>query len=56
MKFEDIVKENGFIDVSEFNKLVAAVDISTAEKLDAYKHWQNNDCTKVGLLKLPTVS
>jgi hypothetical protein len=53
MDLDDAVREMGFADEKEFNQLVAAVDISTREKMLAFKHWQYHDGTKEGLLKLP---
>lgn len=49
---EEIVKQFGFVDLEEFNRLVASVDLSTEEKIREFKEWQNEDFTKEGLLKL----
>lgn len=49
---EDLVREMGFADLREFNRLVSLVDISTPEKMDLFLAWQQNDGTKMGLLKL----
>ncbi len=49
---EELVKAMGFESLQEFNKLVASVDLSTPEKLKAFKEWQDNDGSKTGLLKL----
>lgn len=49
---EEIVKEMGFDSLSEFNKLVSSVDISTPEKLKLFQQWKENDGTKEGLLKI----
>jgi hypothetical protein len=52
---EELVRLNGFTDVKEFNKLIANVDLSSLLKRETFKHWQHEDGTKEGLLKLPTV-
>ena len=52
---EEIVKEHGFDSLKEFNKLVANVDLTSKEKIDKFKHWQGNDGSKEGLLKLESV-
>ena len=49
---EEMVKEYGFDSVQEYHHLVANVDVSTSEKLAAFKTWQIHDGTKEGLLKL----
>lgn len=49
---EEIVKQFGFLDLDEFNRLVASVDLSTEEKIKEFKNWQNEDFTKDGLLIL----
>ena len=49
---EDLVKSFGFDNVSELNKLVATLDISSPKKLALFKKWQEEDGTKDGLLKL----
>ena len=48
----NIAREFGFEDAKEFNRLVASLDLSTGERLQAFKEWQHNDGTKAGLLKL----
>jgi hypothetical protein len=50
---EELVKQLGFKGETEFHHMVAAVDISTSENLQAFKDWQNNDGTKEGISKLP---
>lgn len=50
---DKIVKQMGFENLIEFNRLVSGVDISTPEKLENFKRWQVEDGTKVGLLRLP---
>ena len=47
-------KEKGFENEEEFSKLVANVDITTPEKLVAFKFWQLRDGSKGGLLELDT--
>ena len=42
----------GFTDAQEFFRLFANADISTPEKLVAFRAWQSKDRTKDGLLKL----
>ena len=42
----------GFADEAEFHHLVANADISSPEKLAAFKLWQYEDGSKEGLLKL----
>lgn len=49
---ETAVMEFGFESEKEFHRLIASVDLSTAEKRKAFKEWQFNDGSKVGLLKL----
>jgi len=49
---EEIVKQNGFVSLEEFNKIVANVDLTSADKIAAFKKWQDEDGTKTGLLKL----
>jgi len=51
---EEFVKQHGFDSLKEFNKLVANLDLSSMDKIVAFKEWQNNDGTKKGLLKLKT--
>lgn len=54
MTLDEIVKQSGFESEKEFHTMVASVDLSTSEKITAFKKWQNEDGTKEGLLKLPT--
>lgn len=49
---EAICIENGFESRAEMNSLIAKVDITTGEKVAAFKNWQNTDATKEGLLAL----
>ena len=54
LNFNDIIAiEMGFNNSSDFNDHVLNVDISTDEKLKAFKTWQIKDGTKEGILKLP---
>jgi len=50
---EELVKQLGFTDLKEFNRLVVNVDLSTSEKVAAFKKWQMEDGSKEGLLELP---
>jgi len=50
--FEKIIIENGFESIKEFNNLVSNANISTPEKVKAFRKWQLEDGTKAGLLKL----
>ena len=50
--FDEVAKSNGFSDAYELHRLVAQVDISTVEKMAAFKKWQRDDGTKAGLLRL----
>lgn len=52
MNIEEAVLENGFTSPDEFFSMVAKVDLTSAEKLQQFKTWQNNDGTKAGLEKL----
>jgi hypothetical protein len=53
--FETAVRENGFTDVAEFNRMVANVDLSTGQNLAAFEAWKKVDGTKEGLLRLPVI-
>lgn len=50
---DTLAKEMGFESEQEFNKLVAEVDLSSPERIKAFRYWQIEDGTKEGLLKLP---
>jgi len=52
-QLDDTVKKLGFESGAEFCRLVASVDMSAPEKLQAFRRWQVTDGTKEGLLKLP---
>lgn len=52
---EDLVKEMGFNSLEEYHRLVANVDLSSNEKLNAFNEWKNEDGTKEGLLKLSSI-
>jgi hypothetical protein len=52
---EELVKQMGFGSLEEYHRLVANVDLSTLEKLNAFNEWKNEDGTKEGILKLPTL-
>lgn len=49
---EEIVKQYGFESVGEFHRMVADVDLTSAEKIAAFKKWQEDDGTKKGLIAL----
>ncbi len=51
---DTIAQALGFQNVAEFNRMVAAVDLSTPERLAAFRRWQDNDGSKDGLQQLPT--
>lgn len=46
---DEIAQALGFASAEEFHRMVANADISTPEKLAAFKAWQENDGTKAGL-------
>ena len=52
---KDLVKKYGFESEREFHKLVSSVDLSSSQKIAAFKNWQNEDGTKEGILKLDMV-
>lgn len=52
MTLDEIARFNGFENEQEFHRLVAAVDISTPEKLARFTRWQEEDGTKEGLVRL----
>ena len=49
---EKMLKSLGFESEKEFHKLVSSVDLSTITKIEAFKRWQNADCSTDSLLKL----
>lgn len=49
---EEIAKQLGFDSAAEFHKMVAAVDLTTADRFSAFVHWQQSDGTKQGLARL----
>lgn len=51
-EMDKTVKEYGFDSMTEWSRLVAHADLSSAEKLKAFEDWKYNDGTKDGLLKL----
>jgi len=55
MLLDEMIKEYGFKNESEFYMLVSKVDVSTPEKLAAFKVWQAIDGTKTGILKLDQI-
>lgn len=50
---DELAKMLGFEDEDELHRMVAAVDLSTRENLDAFSAWKKGDGTKEGLKKLP---
>jgi AraC-like DNA-binding protein len=52
---EEIVKEYGFESLEEFHHMIANIDLTSPEKISAFKNWQGTDGTKTGLLKLQSV-
>lgn len=49
---EQAIKELGFESAAEFHRMVADVDLAGAERLAAFKRWQEHDGTKQGLMRL----
>ena len=45
-------KNFGFLDREEMNRLIASIDLSTQEKVVAFKLWQKSDGTRDGLVRL----
>ncbi len=53
---DEIVKQLGFENEAELHGMVANVDISTQDRLDAFQKWQEEDGTKAGLAALPVLT
>jgi len=53
---EEIVKQYGFDSLTEFHKMVAAIDLSTMDDKISFRVWKDFDGTKEGLLKLKTIT
>ena len=49
---DQIAQSLGFSDAKEFSQMVSDVDMSTDEKISAFKKWQDEDGTKEGILML----
>ena len=49
---EHELQQLGFTDAAEFFYLTANADLSSMEKIAAFKRWQNEDGTKAGILKI----
>jgi hypothetical protein len=49
----DAAKQNGFKDLADRNRHIQALDLSSPEKLEAFRKWSTEDRTKAGILKLP---
>jgi hypothetical protein len=46
------IKDKGFESLEELSRMVAAVDLSTPEKIIAFRLWKNYDGSKEGLMDL----
>ena len=44
----------GFGSMDELSRMVAALDLSSAAKMETFERWKDEDGTKDGLAKLPT--
>lgn len=51
-ELEQVVKENGFADETEFHRMVAMVDLSSPYNMASFRRWQFQDGTKQGLLEV----
>jgi hypothetical protein len=51
---EQLAKSYGFTNRAELDNMVTMIDMSTAEKLQAFNVWRENDGSKAGLVKLLT--
>lgn len=47
-----LLTQLGFESAAEFHRMVADVDLSSTERIAAFKHWQEHDGTKQGLMCL----
>lgn len=54
MNLDNVVKACGFNGIADFNACVSNVDLSSPVKVAAFKRWQEEDGTKLGLLGLGT--
>lgn len=52
MNMETFVQQLGFTDLDEFNRMVASVDLSTADEQRHFSWWKEHDGTKHGLQML----
>lgn len=52
ISMEEIIKEYGFESQAEFSELINNVDLSSPEKVEAFRKWQIEDGTKENLLKI----
>jgi hypothetical protein len=52
---DEIARQFGFSNAAEFHYMVANADISTPERLAAFKRWQEDDGSKDGLARLKTL-
>jgi hypothetical protein len=46
---DEIFKQLGFESEAEFHRMVAGADLSSVERIAAFKHWQDEDGSKAGL-------
>jgi hypothetical protein len=49
---EELAKECGFDSIEDFKELVNSLNLSTQDRIDEFKEWQNNDGSKDGLIKI----
>ena len=53
MNMDIFAQQFGFSNVAEMSRLVVMTDISTPEKMHAFREWRAKDGSKIGLLNLP---
>lgn len=53
ISLESVAVSLGFESERELHRLVSSRDLSTPERLAAFKRWQTEDGSKAGLLRLP---
>jgi len=49
---DEIAKKLGFDNETEMHKMISDIDLSTPDKIQEFKKWQDQDGTKNGLDKL----
>jgi hypothetical protein len=52
MELHEMAQFMGFENVNEMHRMIVGADLSTPEKMKAFKEWQENDGTKEGLEEL----